>query len=104
MPEGVLLNYLARLPNPTPYVNFMPPELVLFGEAAMLAALEGAPPDAICIVHKDTSEYGVRFFGRDYGQALRAWVDRRYAPAGGWGDEPLAPGTGFGIRLLERRR
>ena len=33
MPEGVMINYLARRRNPTPYINFMPPELVMFGEA-----------------------------------------------------------------------
>ena len=31
LPEGVMLNYLARVENPTPYVNFMPPELIFFG-------------------------------------------------------------------------
>jgi len=26
-PEGVMLNYLARRVNPTPYITLMPPEL-----------------------------------------------------------------------------
>src|SRR4030095_497827 len=30
VPEGVMLNFLARRDTPTPYVNFMPPEFLIF--------------------------------------------------------------------------
>jgi hypothetical protein len=104
LPEGVTLNYLARVPNPTPYVNFMPPEMILFGEEAWLAALRSAPPDLVFLVHKDTSEYGYPFFGRDYGAAVTDWVREAYRPAGLLGDEPLEPGALFGMRLFARGR
>jgi hypothetical protein len=102
LPEGILLNYLARIPNPTPYVNFMPPEMLLFGEDAWLAAFEADPPDAIVLVHKDTSEYGQRLFGRDYAPRLALWVAAHYRPTTLIGQEPLEPGTTFGIRILRR--
>jgi hypothetical protein len=102
LPEGVMLNYLARIPNPTPYVNFVPPELLFFGEPAWLAALEAHPPEAIALVHKDTSEYGYRFFGRDYAREVARWVESGYRASASFGQEPLQPGSGFGIRIVVR--
>ena len=55
LPEGVMLNYLSRRVNPTPYVNFMPLELVVFDEEAIVRSFEEHPPDFIAILHKDTS-------------------------------------------------
>ncbi len=77
-----MLNYLARLPNPTPYINFMPPEAILFGEDAWLAAFRETPPDVILTVPKDTSEYGRGAFGQGYGRDLAGWVQNTYRPVG----------------------
>lgn len=101
LPEGVMVNYLARSVNPTPYSNFMPPELIMFSEEAMLNALRQHPPDLIAVVHKDTSEYGFRYFGRDYGREIMAWVRRNYRNVALIGAPPLQDGR-FGILLLER--
>ncbi len=103
LPEGVMLNWLSRRVNPTPYVNFMPPELALFGEREILAAFEAHPPDFVMLVHKDTSEYGFPLFGPDYGTALAAWIQQRYEPLRQIGQPPLVPGTVFGILLMRRR-
>jgi hypothetical protein len=100
VPEGVMLNYLARAPAPTRFVNLMPPELQMFGEATIRDALAAAPPDLVAVVHKDTAEYGVRFFGRDYARTIQAWLDPRYERVALFGKEPLTPGKGFGIALL----
>jgi len=100
LPEGVMINYLARRINPTPYVNFMPPELTVFGEERMLAAFQARPPDYVVLVHKDTSEYGPRFFGRDYGQRLYQWIRENYHPISLIGAQPLQTDQ-FGILLLE---
>jgi len=101
LPEGVMLNYLSRRPSPTPYTNFMPPELAFYGEERMLAALRATPPDYVALVHKDTREYGVRFFGRDYGQRVYAWIRRNYREVATFGARPLRDGR-FGIALLRR--
>ncbi|HVS17632.1 MAG TPA: hypothetical protein VMT18_03445 [Planctomycetota bacterium] len=103
LPEGVMLNYLAESVNPTPFVNFMPPELLLFGEERILAAFEATPPDWILLVHKDTSEYGYPLFGPDYGTQLATWIRSEYAVVRQFAQTPLTPGTVFGIQLLKRR-
>lgn len=100
LPEGVMINYLARRINPTPYTNFMPPELMVFGEERMLVAFQSRPPDYVVLVHKDTSEYGPRFFGRDYGQKLFNWIRGNYRPVSLVGATPLQTDQ-FGILLLE---
>jgi hypothetical protein len=102
LPEGVTLNYLARLRNPTPYFNFMPPEIVLFGEEEILDAFRASPPDLVLLVHKDTIEYGVRFFGRDYAVRLGVWIRENYREVKRFGDPPLQPGSRFGIAVLAR--
>ncbi len=102
LPEGVMLNYLARLETSTRYINFMPPEVMMFGEGPMLAAFAGHPPDLIALVDKDTSEYGFRAFGEDYGRDLVNWIAVNYRETAHFGHPPLA-GKGFGILLLKRR-
>ena len=105
-PEGIMINYLARRETATRFVNFNPPDLLLFGEDRMLAAMQASPPDFIFLVHKDTSEFGLKFFGRDYGQKLYAWIEENYEPQDlsmiDLGAEPLRD-TRFGIRLLIHR-
>jgi hypothetical protein len=102
LPEGVMLNYLLRRTNPTPYTNFMPTEVILYGEARMVEAFRAYPPDWISLVHKDTSEFGFRFFGQDYGKALFAWILEAYEPVGVVGAMPLATDR-HGILLLKRK-
>ena len=98
-----MINYLARRCTSTAYVNFNPPDLLLFGEDRMIAALRRSPPDYVFLVHKDTNEFGERFFGRDYGRHLFAWIWDNYVeqplPMLNLGAEPLQSAQ-FGIRLL----
>lgn len=103
LPEGVMINYLTRRVNPTGHVNFMPPELLIFGEDRILEDFRRNPPDLIAVTHKDTREYGVGFFGSGYGRELYRWVGANYRPVALFGDPPLEPGSHFGVRLLERR-
>jgi hypothetical protein len=103
LPEGVMLNYLSRRVNPTGHVNFMPPELLIFGEENIVEAFERNPPDTIVLTHKDTREYGVGFFGRGYGRALGRWVRENYEPVALFGDVPLRPESRFGAQILSRR-
>ena len=104
MPEGIMANYLSRRRSPTRHVNFMPPELELFGEEEILRDLREAPPAAaVVLVHKDTSEYGFPLFGTHYGEKLMRYATRRYQPDWLRGDPPLQPTTRFGIGLLGPR-
>ncbi len=101
LPEGVMLNYLTRRDNPTPYAVFAF-EVWAFGEQTMLAAYEKNPPDYIVLIQRDSSEYGVPYFGlqKGYGFDVMQWVRRNYKPVYLVGSEPLQSGA-FGVKILE---
>ncbi|MGE5360576.1 MAG: glycosyltransferase family 39 protein [Bacteroidales bacterium] len=103
LPEGVMLNYLLRRRSTVRYVNYMPLELLLFREDRVLSALQSAPPSAIVLVHKDTSEYGYPLFGTDYGTSILRWVRENYDRTALIGHEPLRSPAEFGIEVLRRR-
>jgi hypothetical protein len=104
MPEGAMLNYLARAPNPTPYFKLMPIETKIFDEAAILRAYEARPPDILVVVHQDTREYGLGFFGVDFARSMRPWVKANYRVVQLFGDPPLETSSEFGIAVMERNR
>ncbi len=103
LPEGIMLNYLSRRRSSIPYINFMPPELMAFGEGSIIAALKSSPPDYIVVAHKDATEYGVGDFGSDpcNGQELMGWVYRNYRPDHTVLNEPFTSGR-FGMAILRR--
>jgi hypothetical protein len=103
IPEGVMLNYLARRAASTPHNNFMPPELVIYGEERILSDFRASPPDYIAVVHKNTTEYGFPLFGQDYARDFYAWVKANYSRVHRTGKAPLVKTSQFGIDLLKRR-
>jgi hypothetical protein len=103
LPEGVMLNYLLRKKTPARYINYMPPELLMFDEDEIAADFATRAPEWIAIAHKSTSEYGLPFFGQDYGARLFAWIGAHYDVDATFGDPPLEKGSRFGIRVLRRK-
>ena len=102
LPEGVMINCLTGLRNPTPYINLMPIEMLFFGEQRVVDSFQAHPPDLIALAHKDTSEFGFRYLGADYGRQLGAWIRAHYRPlAGGLIGSPPLRDDKFGILLLE---
>ena len=101
LPEGVMLNYLTRRDNPTPYVVFAF-EVWAYGEQNMLATYEKNPPDYIVLVQRDSSEYGVPYFGRQngYGFEVMQWVRRNYQTIELIGAKPFQS-SAFGIEILK---
>jgi hypothetical protein len=102
LPEGIMLNYMARRRTTSPYVNFTMGEVLRFGEEGLLASLQRSPPDYIALVHRKTGEFGVGRFGSDerYGLRTVAWIESRYDGVARFGaDQEEA----FGIRILARR-
>jgi 4-amino-4-deoxy-L-arabinose transferase-like glycosyltransferase len=103
MPEGVMVNYLTRRRNPTRQLNFVPPEVEIFGESAILADLRAAPPDYVVLVQRDTLEYRLPLFGIDYARRLLDWVHDDYRLVTRAGAAPLRPArledgrTGFEV-------
>jgi hypothetical protein len=102
VPAGAMLNYLSRRVNPTPYIYFMPSDLLIYGEERMLERFRSTPPDFIALVHKDSSEFGARFFGKDYGRALHSWIQENYRVVGQVGERPLQDDR-FGMALMRLR-
>jgi len=103
LPEGVMVNYLARRVNPTPYVNFMPPELLMFGEQRIIAAFRAAPPDYLLLTNRDAADYGLGLLGTDHGRELMAWVQASYERVDTI-REPSSAGRYFSYGLLLRRK
>lgn len=103
LPEGVMLDYLTRRANGSGHVNFMPPEILMFGEPRILADLQRRPPDYIALMHRPSTEYGLPLFGKDYGRAIMAWVQEQYAVVETIGNPPLQQVDHYGASILARR-
>jgi hypothetical protein len=103
LPEGIMLNYLLRRESPLRVVNFMPPELMAFGEESVLRSLETTRPDFVVLVHRNTREYAYPLFGTDprYGLRIVRWVKANYRTIEVIGKEPLKE-SGFGMEILQR--
>jgi len=103
LPEGAMINYLSRRVNPTPCLDWSPNVLLVYGQAAMTAAFEKNPPDYICLVSRDTSEFDVGYFGRSprYGLELMQWIEQHYQPVYLIGHEPFQSQL-FGVEILQR--
>jgi hypothetical protein len=100
LPEGIMLNYLARRENPTTYTNYMPTEVFHFGEQELIARFRAQPPDLILLAPKDTSEFGVGQFGVGYGKLLLRWINNHYGPIQSF---PVQrPNKEFRLLLLRR--
>jgi hypothetical protein len=79
VPEGVMVNYLARRENPSGFINLMPPEITMFGETRIANSFDQNPPDYVLLVRSDPSDYGYRSF-KDYGGEIDRWIQENYAP------------------------
>ena len=103
LPEGVMVNYLSRRINPTKYLIWNPAEMVGLGQNTMAASFRENAPDYVMLIHRDHSEYGVRFFGQEerFGLNLMQWIEANYEPVCLIGNEPLR-NSQFGIKILKR--
>jgi len=79
LPDGILLNYMLRTPNPSPFYALNPMNIHIYGgESRVLEVLQDDPPDLILIFKKDLSEYGARYFGKDYAKQIMQWILEDY--------------------------
>lgn len=102
IPDGLMINYVARRVNPLPHQQYLPFDTALMGEERLARLFMDHPPDLIGYIERDTSEYGSHYFGRDYGQELAEWISRQYRPVARAGAAPFTEGL-FGFLLLDRR-
>ena len=103
LPEGAIVNYLSRRVNPTRYLAWNSAELAGFGPGNMLAAFRDHSPDYVMLIHRDASDYGVKFFGQEqkFGLELMQWIGQNYEPVWLIGNEPLRNSL-FGIKIFKR--
>ncbi|MFN0051231.1 MAG: hypothetical protein ACKV0T_03515 [Planctomycetales bacterium] len=80
IPEGATLNYLLRKRNPSGFLMINPWEFQAHGgESVVVDAIMRSPPDYFVLVSMDMSIHGGGNFGDpQFGQSLRAWIEREY--------------------------
>ena len=84
-PEGIMLNYLSRRRDPTPYISLMPVEVLMFGETKMLESLREHPPDYAIRTDENMSDYGFEDFqitNDGYADLLGTWFADHYQLVG----------------------
>jgi hypothetical protein len=101
LPDGIMLNYLARRGSSLPFTQYGPLNIIMWGEDRMREAFERHPSDFVAIVYVDFSDEGARRFGRDYAQWWMTEIRERYRPVWRIGEEPFQSDR-FGIVLWER--
>ena len=91
LPEGEMINYLARLPSPVAPFAFYSAATRGEREAELVRELDRRPPDWVTIVSRDLSEYHLRRYGEtpDQGGQILEWVNRNYEVAAELGGNPL---------------
>jgi hypothetical protein len=105
LPEGVMLNYLTRIPNPISYYFFAPFVLAYGRINDILHQLNATPPDRIVVISRDMREFGVGRFGDlpEHGQKLIEFIVQNYQAIHSFGyKDPLDPDQ-FGFVVLARR-
>jgi hypothetical protein len=106
LPEGPILNYLTRLPNPISYFFFAPFILAEGREDEIIRQLEMNPPDRIVMLSRDMREFGVERFGDspEHGQKLVEFINTKYEPAFSLGDKDPLRSDSLGFLVLAPKR
>jgi hypothetical protein len=91
LPEGEMINYLARMPSPVAPFFFFSAATRGDREAAIVRDLAARPPSWIVVVSRDLREYGVQRYGEspDQGGQILTWVGDNYEPMATFGGDPL---------------
>ncbi len=106
LPEGVMLNYLTRLPNTISYYFFAPFVLADGRNEEILQRLNAAPPDRIAVITRDMREFGVGRFGEsiEHGKNLIEFINQHYQAVYQFGsNDPLDPDQ-FGVLILAHKQ
>jgi hypothetical protein len=82
VPDGPIMNYLARRTTTTPYLLLNPVAVGLYGEDAMLESFAAAPPDFILLLDWPMQEFGAGSFGDGYGERIAGWIGAHYRVVG----------------------
>ena len=104
LPEGLMLNYLARKPSPVSPFFFFSAATNGGREAELVRQLERKPPDWVVIISRDLSEYGIKRYGEaaGHGKEMLEWVRLNYELTYSIGADPFESGQRAG-RLYARK-
>lgn len=104
LPEGLMVNYLARMRSPLPHFFYYSVVTERGRESRVVARLRQQPPDWVLLVPRGLEEYGISRYGERSGAGgeILAWVRANYDSVGHVAGEPMS----FGRHQLEvfRRR
>ena len=91
VPEGVMINYLARLPSPVAQLYFFAGMTENGLERQLVTELDQHPPDWIVLISRDLREYGIQRYGERSGggEDILSWIDREYERVWSVGGDPL---------------
>jgi hypothetical protein len=91
LPEGLMLNYLTRMPSPLPHFFYYSVVTADGREAQIVNALASRPPDWVILWARDLSEYGIANWGQrsGSGKELLEWVSDNYESVGRVDGSPM---------------
>ena len=104
LPEGEMINYLARLPSPVSPFRFYFATTDDGREERIVNELQRHPPDWIVIISRNLREYGIQRYGEKIGsgQLILHWAIENYELAASVGGDPLDYRQHGGI-ILKRK-
>jgi hypothetical protein len=93
LPEGEMINYLARLQSPVAPFFFFSASTRDDHEQAIVSDLQRHPPDWIVIISRSLREYGIERYGQRPGEGRQIldWVTSNYNVIYSIGEDPLDP-------------
>lgn len=91
LPEGVMINYLARAPNSIAPFFYYSTATKQGGEERIVADLNQHPPDLVVIISRNLREHGIARYGDQigHGKLLLRWVDDNYNQIAHIGGDPF---------------
>jgi hypothetical protein len=80
LPEGQMINYLARKPSPLAPSHFYSGVLANGREARIVEQLGRHPPDYVVLIREDLKDHGIRVYGEKIGggKLIVAWLMTHY--------------------------
>jgi hypothetical protein len=93
LPEGLMINYLARKPSPVPPLFFYFHATAHGREALLVQQLEERPPEWVVLLSRDLRGAGIERYGAKSGSGkeLLAWVAGHYNQFATAADDPFDP-------------
>jgi hypothetical protein len=104
LPEGEIINYLARMPSPVAPYSFYGATTADGREEALVRDLDRHAPDWIVIISRDLGDYGIHSYGEapGSGRDILEWVAGHYGHASYFGGNPFDPRQ-CGAMIMARR-